>query len=241
MDNTHTSDKADFNGKPAETAVEHLIQAIREEVRNGRFAQGQRLVVADLSRTFGVSVGPVREAIRRLTGEGLLGFTPHRGAVVRVFTERDVREAFQVREALEGYVARLAAENIHRSDYADRLTRFQRELQAIVPTDSDTLSNTRQRFHDLLYEFAGNAMLQESAERLTYPVFRRQFNERTGAERARQSLREHNDIIAAILSGHGVRAESLMRLHLRNGAAAVCIALDELRTLEANSSDAEAV
>jgi DNA-binding GntR family transcriptional regulator len=181
---------------------------------------------------FGVSVGPVREAIRRLTGEGLLEFTPHRGASVRMFNERDVRETFQVREALEGYVARLAAQNVHRGDYAARLVACQQRLHETANAAADELSDVRQTFHDLLYEIAGNAMLQEAALRVTFPVFRLQFNRLTGTARARQSLLEHDEIIAAILSGDGVRAERAMQSHLRNGATAVCEALDDLRANE---------
>lgn len=220
------------DGKPQETVVEHLIHAIREAIRHGRFVQGQRLVVADISRMFGVSVGPVREAIRRLTGEGLLEFTPHRGAAVRAFNERDVRETFQVREALEGFAAKLAAENIHRGDYAARLIACQRTLHETTNAGADHLSEARQTFHDLLYEIAGNAMLREAALRVTFPVFRLQFNRLTGTARARQSLQEHDEIIAAILSGDGMRAERLMHSHLRNGAIAVCEALDDLHAFE---------
>ncbi len=220
------------DGKPHETIVEHLIHAIREAIRHGRFVQGQRLVVADISRMFGVSAGPVREAIRRLTGEGLLEFTPHRGAVVREFDERDIREFFEVREALEGYVARLAAENIDRADYAARLEACQRKLHETARAGVAELSDARQAFHDLLYEIAGNSMLREAAQRVTFPMFRLQFNELTGPARATQSLQEHDEIIGAVLSGDGTRAERQMRSHLRNGATAVCEALDDLRANE---------
>lgn len=215
---------------PAETIVEQLIQSIRESVRQGRLAQGERLVVADVARTFGASVGPVREAIRRLTGEGLLEFTPHCGATVRAYTERDVRETFQVREVIEGLAARLAAENIHRADYAQRLRECRRRLHKSVDAGASDFSDARQQFHDLLYEIAGNAMLKESAMRLTFPLNRRLFNELTGKQRSEASLREHDEIIDAILAGDAVRAERAMRLHLHNGAIAVCEVLELSRT-----------
>lgn len=218
------------DSNPRETIVEHLIHAIRESIRHGRFVQGQRLVVADISEMFGVSVGPVREAIRRLTGEGLLEFRPHRGAVVRSFTERDVRETFQVREALEGYAAKLAAENIERGEHAPRLAACQRKMHETAHAGVREFSETRQEFHDLLYEIAGNTMLREAAQRLTFPAFRLQFNELTGSVRARKSLHEHDEIIDAILAGDGVRAERSMRSHMRNGAIAVCEALDDLHS-----------
>ncbi|SUS03392.1 Transcriptional regulator, GntR family [uncultured Defluviicoccus sp.] len=212
---------------PSETLVEMLCDSIRQSVRHGRLAPGQRLVVADLAQEFGASAGPVREAIRRLTGEGLLEFTAHRGASVRSFTSRDVREIFQVREAIEGYAARLAAENIGRADYAAQLTNVGKLLRKTAEKGHPHFSNARQTFHDVLYEIAGNAVLREMALRLTFPLYRLYFNEKTGSARARDSLIEHEGIIEAILSGDGVRAERLMRSHLRNGAEAVCQTLEE--------------
>jgi len=212
------------NDAPTDTLVEQVIRSIRDAVREGRLAQGQRLVVADISREFGTSAGPVREAIRRLAGEGLLEFTPHRGATVRRFTERQILEIFQVREAVEGYAARLAAENIHRSDFREQLTACRDRLRETVDAH---VAHTRikQDFHDLLYAFGGNSALQETAERLTSPLYRLRLSALIGPDRTRASLREHEDIIDAVLAGEGVRAEQLMRVHLHNGARAVVQAL----------------
>jgi len=215
-----TDNKPPANDAPSETIVEHIIRSIRDAIREGHLAQGQRLVVADISREFGTSAGPVREAIRRLTGEGLLEFTPHRGATVRRFGERQVREIFQVREALEGYAARLAAENIERSDYSERLQACMDRLHATIG-ELALHTQVKQDFHDLLYEFSGNDVLRETSTRLTSPLYRLRFNELMGPDRARESLREHEGIVEAVLAGDGARAERLMRTHLRNGAAAV--------------------
>ena len=226
---------APANDPPGETIVEHLIRSIRDAIREGHFEQGQRLIVADVSRQFGVSAGPVREAIRRLAGEGVLEFIPHRGAVVKTIGERDVRETFEVREAIEGSAARLAAANIHRSDYAERLRACGRDLQA---TADDLVENTRvrQRFHDLLYEFSGNHVLRETAMRLTSSLYRLQFNQRVGRERCLQSLREHDEIIGAILSGNGTLAERYMRQHLRNSVDAICEVLQPPADVKANKT-----
>lgn len=220
----------------AETIVEHVVNAIRDDIRKGRFAQGERLVVADIAQMFGVSVGPVREAIRRLTGEGLLEFAPHRGASVRAYSERDVRDIYQLREAIEGYAAKLAAENIHHADYAERLRHCQRRLRETVRGSVEELSEVHQLFHDLIYEFGGNSAIKEAAERLTFPVNRLLFNELTGRKRAEASLKEHEEIIEAILNGDALRAERAMRSHLHNGAIAICDALEDSRTRTAHSN-----
>jgi DNA-binding GntR family transcriptional regulator len=221
---------------PADTLVEHVIESLREAIRQGELAQGERLVVADVAKAYGVSVGPVREAIRRLTGEGMLEFTPHRGASVRAYSERGVREIFQAREAIEGYVARLAAENIHRADYAERMRNLRKRLQDTLHGNVKALSDARQSFHDVLYEIAGNEVLKEAGLRLTFPVNRLLFTELMGRVRMDASHREHEDIIDAILAGDGARAERAMRAHLHNGAIAVCEVLEQSKTVQRDRS-----
>src|SRR3982074_2617130 len=100
-----------------ETVVEHTISALRDAIRDGRVAPGQRLVVADITKMLGVTNGPAREAIRRLTGEGLVEIIPHRGASVREFTSGGVYDISQFREVIEGLAARLAAEKMPSKDY----------------------------------------------------------------------------------------------------------------------------
>lgn len=206
----------------SETLVEHLTDSIRQSIRLGHLVPGQRLVVAELAGMFGASAGSVREAIRRLTGEGVLEFTPHKGASVRSVNERDIREIFQVREAVEGLAARLAAENITRADYAAKLSAVGVALREASAITHPQYSDARQAFHDVLYEIAGNSVLRETALRMTFPLYRLFFNAHVSAERALDSLAEHEGIIAAVLAGDGLRAERLMRIHLRNGADSVC-------------------
>jgi DNA-binding GntR family transcriptional regulator len=213
---------------PSETLVEQLGERIRTAIRKGELAPGERLVVADLASRFGASAGPVREAIRRLAGEGVLESAAHRGASVRSLTSRGVREIFEVRAAIEGCAARLAAENIGRGDYSARLRDVRIRLREAAAEGHPAFSDARQAFHDALYVIAGNSVLRETALRLTFPLYRLYFNGQASAARARDSLIEHEGVIEAILEGDGVRAERLMKAHLRNGADAVCEALEDM-------------
>src|SRR5690606_3964267 len=97
------------SGNPDRTAVDKVAHAIVEGIKAGIYAPGQRLIEADLTRDLGVSRGPVREATRRLGAEGILDVLPHRGAVVRKLSRRDVAAIYQIRELLEGLAARLSA------------------------------------------------------------------------------------------------------------------------------------
>ena len=208
-----------------ETVVEYTIAALREAIRDGRFEPGQRLVVADVTRMLGVSSGPVREAVRRLTGEGLVEITPHRGAAVREFSARDIREIFQVREVLEGLAARLAAERIDVGDGRDRLLAIQREA-SVLPASGAGYVEHNHAFHELIYRLADNTRVQEQSRQLTMPIYRLRYHHLMDPAYARTSAAEHALIVDAVLAGDGARADRAMRNHIRNSGTAMMEALN---------------
>src|SRR5690606_40773413 len=69
--------------RASESLVEHIVEGIVDGVMAGRFAQGQRLIAADIAEEFNVSRAPVREALHMLAGEGVVELTPNRGARIR--------------------------------------------------------------------------------------------------------------------------------------------------------------
>ncbi len=103
------------------TAVQRAVHAIREGIRSGRFVPGQRLIEPDLTRELGVGRNALREALAQLGSDGLVKLEPHRGASIRRLTREDVAHFYQVREALEGMSARLAASNIGLPGHRERL------------------------------------------------------------------------------------------------------------------------
>ena len=92
-----------------DATVAFIVERLREDSWAGRLEPGSRLVESDLTARFAVSRGPVREGCRRLSADGLIEHRPHRGAVVRRLTERDIRELFLIRIEMEALAARLAA------------------------------------------------------------------------------------------------------------------------------------
>ena len=89
-----------------EAAYSHL----RDSILQGTLLPGSRISEPNLAEQLGISRTPVREALQRLSQEGLVELTPAKGARVRVLTAAEVREVYEVRAMLEGEAARLAAE-----------------------------------------------------------------------------------------------------------------------------------
>lgn len=201
--------------KDTDTVVDFTIEALRDAIRAGRLVPGQRLIVADITRMLAVSAGPVREAIRRLTGEGLVEIVPHRGASVREITRDDVREIFQLREAVEGLAARLAAEHVGTSGHAADLDAIMGEMDAIyVREDVQGFLDSNRRFHDLIYRMAGNDRVQSLAAQLILPLYQLRLPHRMHRNDMETSHSDHHKIAAAIRAGDGDGAETAMRAHI---------------------------
>jgi DNA-binding GntR family transcriptional regulator len=93
-----------------EQRFESLVDALREAILTGRYAPGTRLVQEELAEAYGISRIPLREALRRLEGEGLVVISPNKGAIVRPLSPKDVVDLYELRLALESLALRRAAE-----------------------------------------------------------------------------------------------------------------------------------
>lgn len=198
--------------------VERLVGGLSEGILSNRYAPGQRLVEADLTRHFGVSRGPLREAFRRLSAEGLVELVPNRGAIVRRLSFREAVELFQIRGELEALAVRLAAANM-----ANDCIRSNFEL-AIEPIWSDAPRSPKayieenDRFHSAILEASGNGQLALLSRQLQLPLIMAQISQALTSASIAESIGEHREIAGAILHGNTPRAGKLIRSHLDRAA-----------------------
>jgi DNA-binding GntR family transcriptional regulator len=195
------------------TTVTNLAAELREGILGGRYAPGQRLIEAELTRDLKVSRGPLREAFRRLSAEGLIESIPNRGALVRRLSPRQTQELFEVRIALEMLAAQLAARNI---DKGDARTRFEAAIAPIYASDQPRTASTHADenalFHQAVAEASGNAELAALCRQMQL-----QMAGLAGAltpELLVKSNAEHRAIAKAILGGYAATAGDAMRAHL---------------------------
>ena len=110
--------------------VQRVFARVIDDITSGVLPAGAKLSEPDLARALGVSRGPLREAIRLLEERRLVRCTPNLGARVAVHTPREVLAAYEVREALEGLAARLAARNMSDGERAELRTVYEQEVSA---------------------------------------------------------------------------------------------------------------
>jgi DNA-binding GntR family transcriptional regulator len=195
------------------TVVEQITHHIREGIKHGRFAPGQRLIESDLTQELGVSRGPLREGLSRLASEGHLVIEPFRGAVVRRWSRTDIVDLFGVREVLEGQAAHLAALNVNAAARKALLTSVKKIRRDVNP-QGYLLHN--QAFHETIATLSGNTLLQRLLEQLSTNAYRLQFRQMVVTADRTAALSDHTAIATAIAEGDAKAAERSMRKHVRD-------------------------
>jgi DNA-binding GntR family transcriptional regulator len=194
-----------------------IADLLREAVMSGALPQGSQVGEVMLAAQFGVSRGPVREAMQRLVQEGLLRIVPHRGIFVVELTEADVRDIYGARQAVES-AAMLA---IMRRPDAEKSARrldaaVARMAAAAERGDGAALSRGDLAFHELLVALSGSVRLQRMASTLLVET-RMCLAALTDTYVAPARLvEEHTEIVAAIRSGDTSRAVAILDEHMRD-------------------------
>ncbi|MBD8480014.1 GntR family transcriptional regulator [Pseudomonas coleopterorum] len=205
-----------------ETLSENVFRRIQAAIINGEIAPGSKISEPELARTYGISRGPLREAIHRLEGQRLLVRIPHVGARVVSLNHAELIELYEIRESLEGMACRLAAERMSQAQI-DEL----REVLATHERDAAFQAGVgyyQQEgdfdFHYRIIQGSGNSTLVQMLCDDLYQLvrmYRIQFS--ATPNRPHQAFAEHHRILDAITERDGELAELLMRRHI---AASKC-------------------
>ncbi len=203
--------KAEPHGRKEVSVADYLSAAIL----NGRFAPGQRLIEAELTSDLGVSRGPVREAFRRLSAEGLIEIVPNRGAMVRRLSIVEALELFEIRTELEALAARLASVNMKDPRVRTAFEEAIAPIWSIEPRHSTAdylLEN--QRFHAAVIAAAGNGQLVKLNQQMHLSLIMAQISSSLTSHVIGTSLHEHRMIATAIRARDAEAADAAIRDHL---------------------------
>jgi DNA-binding GntR family transcriptional regulator len=205
-------------------------ERLRQAIRAGDMAPGQRLVEEELAGMLGVTRASLRAALFDLTAEGLVERIPNRGARVRTITLAEAIAITECRMALEGLCAAKAAERVTDAQAA-QLHQLGRQLQNSV-TDGELLkySELNSELHRLVREISGQTVAADLLERLNGQLVRHQFQLSLRPGRPQASLPEHLAIIAAIAARQPAQAEEATRRHLRSVVTALLEAQQNRKT-----------
>ncbi len=195
------------------TAHEWVRDRLRRAIFTGEYAPGARLVQTDIAEQFGVSVTPVREAMRDLINEGMIRFDPHKAARVRDFQLNEAIEIHDLRLLLEPEAVRRAATRLSDSQVTE-LERLQDQM-AGAEVDGPQWMELNHQWHDLVIEAAGAPRLAEILRNLRLVSrFYLAASLRVGGGNRDKSSSDHLEMIAAFRRRDADKAASIMRVHL---------------------------
>ncbi|MBE9636830.1 GntR family transcriptional regulator [Salipiger mangrovisoli] len=196
----------------AQNSVDQATRLIREDILSGRIAPGERLKTAELAKRLGFSTMPLREALRKLEGEGLVAIEPNRGATVRQLDRAYITDLFELNTELRIFAVRrgMAMLTLERIRELEGLAKeYRMHLEA--GEDLEAIDCNR-RFNARLVEFGGNREALRVFLRGwdTIFAFRRGYGYGTG--RRRVMAEEMKLLIEALRRQDATSAEAILRM-----------------------------
>ncbi len=200
----------DFDRIRKQPARDAVASRLREDIILGVFKSGQQLQLRQLAESLGVSATPVREALQILEREDLVRLTPNKGAEVIGFDKQSLHEHYELREMLESMAARKICAN---PEGIKALQTIYEEAKKVVKECKwDEYSEINRKFHEAIWVGSGNRPLARVLTGLWNGL---SIGEQMSKEEyARQSLKEHEELLEAIANGDGDKASSLMSEHI---------------------------
>ncbi len=201
----------------ARTTVDRAYAELKRRIVGGDYAQGTHLKEEALAEDLGVSRTPVREALRRLSAEGLVVFVQNQGVRVASWGTDDVVQTYEIRALLESKAAELAATELSLGDLA-RLRELDQEMRRqwrLSGKDAiDRIAELNGEFHRTIVAAAGNDKLERTLAGLVeMPLVLRTFN-RYADEDVQRSMNHHSELIAAFGKRDGEWAAAVMKSHV---------------------------
>ena len=195
-----------------------VYQTLKTMIIERKLEPGVKIYQDKLAQDLGVSRTPVVNALKKLEQDKLISAIPRRGFYVRLVSQEDMIQVFEVREVLEGLAARRAATLITDAQLK-KLQHFFRDLPADISAAAGAYAEEDRKFHKFLIDVGGKGILGSILENYNVLTFSYQTNQGAGLIRPpAETLHEHLAIIAAIAGHDPAKAEDAARSHLRNSA-----------------------
>ncbi|PWE29756.1 GntR family transcriptional regulator [Pararhodobacter marinus] len=198
---------------PPQSSVERVYEELREQAIRFDLLPGDRINEVELSKRFGVSRTPLREALNRLVADGFLTFTAGKGFFRRNLEVKEVFDLYEMRQRLEMMLAELAVERAS-PEAIEEIRGFLEISRREDPTRSVyDLVRLDEGFHERLAALSGNVEMLNVLKDINARIrFVRWVNMERGRRTRTQG--EHLEILEAVAAGDAGRARDLLQTHI---------------------------
>ena len=189
---------------------------LKHKILTGEIVSQTRLMEIDLSEKMNVSRTPIREAIKRLADDGLVKVEPRRGAYVANISIKDMLDVFEVREDMEGFVAKLAAQRISEEEKVQLRAIAEEYSEAIEKADDkENIIALDEKFHNFIVKCSGNETLSELVNYVQELSLRFRYLYYDDSSLYESTAEQHNRIMEAINAGREREARIEADAHVK--------------------------
>jgi DNA-binding GntR family transcriptional regulator len=194
---------------------------LRALILSGHYEPDSRLTESELTAQLQVSRGTIRSVLARLAQEGYVTAEVNRSARTRSFSVEEAAEILETRAVLEAALAAKAAERATDAEIAAMTETCERMWESQVPGGREEYWKLNRRFHEQVKGAARQSTLTRFVDSLLYPLVMRQYRDEASAAPRMDSVREHEAILAAIVTHNPEAAAAAMRHHLSSARRAL--------------------
>ena len=199
-----------------------VFEKIEYDILSGKYKIGEIISEKRLSSELGVSRTPIREALGRLSEEGLVGDSPS-GTVVLGITDRDVDDFYEVKRRIEILAVCRSCKLIDEDGLRDLENIVEHQEFYAMKGDTEKIRDLDTDFHATLYKYCGSRVL----EKILLPLHRKIIKYRSASlksskNRQLESIKEHREIYGALKEKDENKLERLMKNHIENAYMSIC-------------------
>jgi len=196
--------------------VAFITEDLEEKILHGTFKPGQRLNEAELSRAYGVSQTPLREALRTLQAHGYVTHEPRRGVFVTETSIEEIEEIFHIRANLESLATYLAVKRCTPEVLAELKKNHREMIRVATQKNVKAYFALNFKFHDLIINASGSRRLIQMIDTFVKQTERFRLDILKFPEMLKSSIEAHTNIIQMFESGDAKKAERMRKESIYN-------------------------
>ncbi|WP_409344112.1 GntR family transcriptional regulator [Paenibacillus sp. MBLB4367] len=221
---TESITKQSIMGK--QSISEDLVALIKQQIIDGELNPGDRIVETKVAKELGISQTPVREAIRQLSGEGIITIVPNKGPIVRTMDSTDVFEIYSLRSFLEGLAIRLAAQYATDDDISGLVSIYEDMKLKLSDDTVRSLLKESLTIHQTIIRLSRHARLIKMYDSISFQITL--VNRILGVTSTKQKeVAEHWELIDAMMKRDPEHAEKVMRNHIYKSFSDCSLLMDD--------------
>ena len=200
----------------AKSLKEQAYDKLKELIITGALEPGALHNEKRLAEALGVSRTPVREALLELSREGMVAFVPGKGVEICKFTAQQVREVFEIRKIIEGYILKKIAARLKDRDLKEIDENISNQEKVLLKTERLAFIEYDKQFHLYLASKIGNQQIESILDNLRDQMHLMGIRAVEDESRMKQVIEEHRAILSALKEGNPQRAFEALINHLEN-------------------------